>query len=186
MGVHTAADHGGAFSVVSKPRFEFRPLAEQDLPVLFEWLNRVHVAEWWDGPVSFSAVREKYLPRVGSTSVRPHLAYLKGKPVGFIQSYVVTDQGDGYWVAERDAGAIGIDQFLADADSLGKGLGTEMVGQFVRLQFENPEVTKIQTDPVPGNLRAIRCYEKVGFRRLGVVERPDGAALLMVINRDSA
>ena len=171
---------------MTKPQFEFRPLTEQDLPILFEWLNRVHVAEWWDGPVSLTVVREKYLPRVGSTSVRPHLAYLNGKPVGFIQSYVVVDQGDGCWLAERDAGAIGIDQFLADADSLGKGLGTEMVGQFVNLQFKNPEVTRIQTDPVPGNFRAIRCYEKVGFRRLDVVERPDGAVLLMAINRDSA
>jgi aminoglycoside 6'-N-acetyltransferase-1b len=169
-----------------KPQFQFRQLAERDLPVLFEWLNRAHVAEWWDGPVSFTAVREKYLPRVGSTSVRPHLAFLNGTPVGFIQSYVVVDQGDGCWLDERDAGVIGIERFLADADSLGKGLGTEMVGQFVRLQFKNPEVTRIQTDPAPGNLRAIHCYEKVGFRRIGVVEGPDGAALLMVINRVSA
>jgi aminoglycoside 6'-N-acetyltransferase-1b len=168
---------------MAKPQFHFRPLAEDNLPLLFEWLNRPHVVEWWDGPLSFTAVREKYLPRIGSISVSPKLAFLKGAPVGFIQSYVAVEQSDGWWPDERDPGVIGIDQFLADADNLGKGLGTEMVSQFVRLLFRNPAVTSIQTDPAPGNLRAIRCYEKAGFRRLGVVETPNGPELLMVINR---
>jgi aminoglycoside 6'-N-acetyltransferase-1b len=168
---------------MTKPQFQFRPLAEYDVPLLFDWLNRPHLAEWWDGPVSLTAVREKHLPRIGSASVRPYLAFLNGTPVGFIQSYVAVEQGDGWWPDERDPGVIGIDQFLADADSLGKGLGTEMVSQFVRLLFQNPEVTRIQTDPAPRNLRAIRCYEKVGFRRIGVIETPEGPALLMVINR---
>jgi aminoglycoside 6'-N-acetyltransferase-1b len=49
-------------------------------------------------------------------------------------------------------------------------------------------VTKIQTDPAPTNLRAIRCYEKAGFRKVGIVDTPDGPALLMVIewNRKTA
>ena len=38
--------------------------------------------------------------------------------------------------------------------------------------FNDPEVTKIQTDPSPSNLRAIRCYEKAGFERQGTVTSP--------------
>ena len=168
---------------MAKPEFHFAPLAEHQLPLLCEWLNRSHVAEWWDGPASLGAVREKYLPRIDSTLVSPSVAFLNDVPVGFIQSYVVAEQNNGWWPDERDPGLIGIDQFLADADSLGKGLGTEMVSQFVRLLFQNPAVTSIQTDPAPSNLRAIRCYAKVGFRKLGVVETPDGPALLMIISR---
>ncbi len=168
---------------MAKHQFHFRPLAEQDLPLLSEWLNQRHTAEWWDGPVSCTAVREKYLPRIGSTSVSAYFAFLNEAPVGFIQSYVAAEHGDGWWPEERDPGVIGIDQFLADADSLGKGLGTEMVKQFVRFLFENPAVTSVQTDPAPSNIRAIRCYEKAGFRKLGVVETPDGPALLMVTKR---
>ena len=40
---------------------------------------------------------------------------------------------------------------------LGKGLGTKLVRALVELLFNDPEVTKIQTDPSPSNLRAIRC-----------------------------
>jgi aminoglycoside 6'-N-acetyltransferase-1b len=44
-------------------------------------------------------------------------------------------------------------------------------------------VTRIQTDPSPRNARAIRCYEKAGFRRVGTIVTPDGPAEYMVIDR---
>ena len=58
-----------------------------------------------------------------------------------------------------------------------------MIAAFVARLFEDPAVTKIQIDPDPENARAIRCYEKVGFRRVGVVDTPDGPALLMTLAR---
>jgi aminoglycoside 6'-N-acetyltransferase-1b len=87
--------------------------------------------------------------------------------------------GQGWWEDETDPGARGIDQLLADADALNRGVGTAMVKAFVTKLFQDPLVTKVQTDPSPANLRAIRCYEKAGFRRGGLVETPDGTALLM-------
>ncbi|MCP4002578.1 MAG: GNAT family N-acetyltransferase [bacterium] len=168
---------------MSRPEFEFEALAEHHLPLLFDWLNRPHVAEFWDGPVSLEEVREKYLPRIGSTSIDTRIALLDGTPVGFIQSYAAVEPAEEGRSGEQARGVVGIDQFLADAGNLGKGLGTEMVRQFVRLLFRNPTVTSIQTDPAPGNLRAIRCYEKVGFRKLGPIETSEGPALLMVIGK---
>ena len=46
----------------------------------------------------------------------------------------------------------GIDQSLANASQLGKA-GTKLVRALVELLFNDPEVTKIQTDPSPSNLR---------------------------------
>jgi Acetyltransferase (GNAT) domain len=62
--------------------------------------------------------------------------------------------------------------------------GTAMITQFVEFLFRDWAVTKIQTDPTPTNLRAIRCYEKVGFRKVGIVDTPDGSAVLMIIERN--
>ena len=36
--------------------------------------------------------------------------------------------------------------------------------------------------PHPANIRAIRAYEKAGFEKAGMVDTPDGPALLMVRN----
>ena len=35
-------------------------------------------------------------------------------------------------------------------------------------------------DPAPSNGRAIRAYEKAGFRHVAVIVTPDGPALLML------
>ena len=86
---------------------------------------------------------------------------------------------------ETDPGVRGIDQSLANASQLGKGLGTKLVRALVELLFNDPEVTKIQTDPSPSNLRAIRCYEKAGFERQGTVTTPDGPAVYMVQTRQA-
>jgi RimJ/RimL family protein N-acetyltransferase len=165
---------------------DFKPLTNSYSQLLVDWLNGPHVAQWWGAPVSFSAVRDEYMPRLDlGSSVRCYIAHLDGIPVGFIQSYVVmADQASGWWPDERDPGAVGIDQFLGDPKNLGKGMGTEMVTQFVELLFRDSAVTKIQTDPAPHNCRAIRCYEKAGFCKAGVVDTPDGSAVLMVVERN--
>jgi hypothetical protein len=78
-------------------KFRFEPLAKTDLPLLFDWLNRPHITEWWDGPVSFSQVLEKYLPRLGGGTISSYLAYLNG-----VRSHrlhpVVRGGGAGRWL----------------------------------------------------------------------------------------
>jgi len=173
--------------MIGNPKqFAFKPVTESDLQLLFEWLNRPHVAEWWNGRTSLTEIRDKYLPRLSlDSSVNPYITRLNGVPVGFIQSYVVmAQQPSGWWPDETDPGAVGIDQFLADAENLGKGIGTAMVTQFVEFLFRGSAVTKIQTDPAPTNLGAIRCYEKAGFRKVSIVDTPDGPAVLMIIERN--
>lgn len=166
---------------------DFRPLRESDIATLHEWIHRPHVIEWWGDVAGCGTVgetRSKYLPRLaGDSHVRPHIALLSGGAIGFIQTYVAHRCGDGWWEDETDPGVYGIDQFLAEGESLGRGLGTRMVSAFVRRLFESREVTRVQTDPSPRNARAIRCYEKVGFRALREVTTPAGLALLMVMDR---
>lgn len=158
----------------------FSALTEQQLPMLHEWVRRPHVAEWWKEPSTLEAIREEYLPTLhGRSSTRAFIASLHNTPIGFIQAYVVQGSGGGWWEDEDDPGARGIDQFLADAGRLNQGLGTAMVSAFVQQLLQDPAVSTIQTDPSPRNARAIRCYQKVGFRQVGEVITPDGPALLM-------
>ncbi len=164
-----------------------RPMQVQDLPLLHTWLQRDHVRQWWGDEKldTLESVAIKYLPRTcGESSVTPFIAMVGGTPVGYCQSYVVA--GDDFWPGETDPGARGCDQFLGEGHLLGKGLGTELVRALVDRLFADPAVTKVQTDPSPDNARAIRCYEKAGFRPIKVVATPDGEALLMVRERTRA
>ena len=166
-----------------------RLMTEHDLPMLHDWLNRPHVVEWWGGDEarpSLAEVREHYLPRVlAEEHVTPYIAMLGAEPIGYAQSYVALGSGDGWWEDETDPGVRGIDQSLANPAQLGKGLGTKLVRALVELLFSNPDVTKVQTDPAPNNLRAIRCYEKAGFVQSRAITTPDGPAVYMVRTRQS-
>jgi RimJ/RimL family protein N-acetyltransferase len=165
-------------------RLSFRPITRADLPTLHRWIQRPHVAEWWYSPCTLADVEDDYLPTIdGASPTKGYIASLEKAPIGFIQAYVVKGSGDGWWEDENDPGARGIDQFLADANRLNQGLGTAMIRAFVATLFEDPAVSKIQTDPSPHNHRAIRCYTKAGFRSVGEVYTPDGIALLMRIDR---
>jgi RimJ/RimL family protein N-acetyltransferase len=164
----------------------FRPLTRDDLPLLHEWVQRPHVAEWWREPRELEDIENDYVPTIdGASTTKAFIASLGQEPVGFIQAYVVKGSGDGWWEGEDDPGARGIDQFLADARRLNQGLGTAMVSTFVNQLLQDSAVTKVQTDPSPENRRAIRCYTKAGFKPVGNVITPDGPALLMVCERSN-
>jgi RimJ/RimL family protein N-acetyltransferase len=159
----------------------FPSLTAQDLRMVHEWIHRPHVAAWWHEPTSLVDLERDYTMETSTT--RAYIAMLEGEPIGFIQSYLVMGSGDGCWEDERDPGARGIDQFLANPEQLGRGLGTAMVSAFVAQLFQDPAVTKVQTDPSPKNERAIRCYRRAGFVVEGQVTTPDGPALLMCLRR---
>jgi aminoglycoside 6'-N-acetyltransferase len=84
----------------------------------------------------------------------------------------------------------GIDIFLGTA-SQGQGVGPEAIGLLARFMYEQRGHHRITIDPAAANERAIRCYEKVGFRPVGIMRQyergPDGQfhdGLLMELLRD--
>lgn len=152
--------------------------------MLDAWLQRPHVSDWWHEPTAPADLEHHYLPgAMNATSTRAYIAMLDDQPIGFIQSYVALGSGDGWWEQETDPGTRGIDQFLANAEQLGRGLGSAMVNAFVERLFQDPAVTKVQADPSPCNERAIRSYRRAGFVAHAEVVTPDGPALLMLRHR---
>jgi len=170
---------------LADPDFEFTPLTEADLLLLMDWLNRPHLQKWWrSGEISLHEVRQEYLRRIAAEDdARPFIARFGDQPVGYIQYYLASKGDPDWWPNHPASGVLGIDQFLADGVRLGQGVGTAMVSAFVEFLFRDPEVTEIRVDPRPDNPRAIRCYEKVGFRRIRPITTPDGPAVMMVLKR---
>ena len=164
-------------------------MTEHDLAMLYEWLNRSHIVEWWGGEearLTLADVQEQYFKRFSAARVRHSIHCNAEWRADWVCPVVRCSWKRGRMVEEEtDPGVRGIDQSLANASQLGKGLGTKLVRALVELLFNDPEVTKIQTDPSPSNLRAIRCYEKAGFERQGTVTTPDGPAVYMVQTRQA-
>ena len=71
----------------------------------------------------------------------------------------------------------GIDIFLSTSRH-GQGLGTEAIRVLARYLFEERSHHRLTIDPAADNTVAIRAYERVGFRRVGIMRKyergPDG------------
>lgn len=164
--------------------FRFDPITDAHLPMLRAWLLRPHVAQWWGPAESLAELHDDYVRDATlPNATRAYIAHHADRAIGFIQCYVALGSGEGWWEHETDPGVRGIDQFLAEAGDLGRGLGRAMIAAFVARLLDDPAVTAVQTDPAPHNERAIRCYRAAGFRDVGVVLTPDGEAMLMRVSR---
>ena len=69
----------------------------------------------------------------------------------------------------------GIDLFLSTAHQ-GKGIGPEAIRLVCRFLFEQRGHHRITIDPAADNPRAILAYEKVGFKRIGIMRRYERGA----------
>jgi len=71
----------------------------------------------------------------------------------------------------------GIDIFLTTSRH-GEGSGTEVIRLLAGYLFEERGYHRLTIDPAAENTTAIRAYERVGFRRVGIMRRyergPDG------------
>lgn len=158
--------------------FGFRTVTKEDFALLHRWLNEPHVAEWWDGPVTLAEVFEKYQRKLRESWQQCYIVVCDDQPRGYMGVYRAAEVGNGWW-PNAEANTVGIDAFVGDAECVSRGLGARFVGAFTDWLLARPGIEKVITDPSPANFRAVRCFEKAGFRRGGAVTTPDGPALLM-------
>jgi len=154
-------------------RYAFRDMTADDLPMVRRWLVAPHVREWWGDPAEQYALVSGDLDE---PAMDQYIVSSDGRAFAYLQCYDLTAWNSGF--GEQPKGTRGIDQFIGEADMVERGHGSAMIRAFVdeRLRDGAP---RIVTDPDPGNLSALRAYEKAGFMRIGMVETPDGPAMLM-------
>ncbi|QIN84054.1 GNAT family N-acetyltransferase [Rubrobacter tropicus] len=154
----------------------FRRLRSSDLDLLHRWLNAPHVLRWWyDEGTSYREIEERYLPRIeGRETVKPFAILHQDNPIGYIQSYPISDGGDEQYAALVDVEAsAGVDLFIGDPRYVHRGLGQYIVRAFLSEHvFSNPGVEVCAIGPEPKNKAAIRAYEKAGFRFFKTVQIP--------------
>lgn len=169
--------------ISSSNKFTFKLLQENDLELICTWLDRPHVKEWWNDGLTHDEIKNKYRKRLSDTIVISYIVYMDNKPIGFIQYYHADKVGDSWWPDETE-GTVGIDQYIGEEKFINRGYGTQMISTFKEKLFENPAIKKIIVDVDPNNKRALRCYEKTGFKFVKELMTPDGIAYLLEHKRD--
>ncbi|WP_372509559.1 GNAT family N-acetyltransferase [Streptomyces humicola] len=142
-----------------------RPLTSADIPRLARIRSTPEVYERWRGGDDLaSAVADDFADPAAHTLVIEY----EGRVIGAIQ-----------WTPEDepDYRHAGIDIYL-DPLVHGRGLGTDAVRTLARHLITDHGHHRLTIDPAADNAAAIRCYEKAGFRPVGIMRRyergPDG------------
>jgi aminoglycoside 6'-N-acetyltransferase len=154
--------------------YVFRPMSAADLPTIRQWLGTPHVSQWWHDPAQqFELVSGD----LGDRDMAQFIVAADAREFAYLQCYNLSAWNTGF--GPQPQGTRGLDQFIGEADMLGRGHGSAFIQVFSDrlLACGTPRVV---IDPDPANTRAIRAYEKAGFCRDRIVDTPDGAALLMV------
>lgn len=87
----------------------------------------------------------------------------EGRHIGWVSSYLIDETYE--WIGEiRDSRtvhrAVGID--ICEPDAWGRGIGTHSLRAFMQYYFDHG-VNELYTQTWSGNVRMIRCAEKLGF-----------------------
>jgi aminoglycoside 6'-N-acetyltransferase len=129
-----------------------RPLEHRDTAELRRIHSLPEVARWWDEPP------DDFPGSDDSDSTRLVIE-VDGAIAGLIQF------GEEEEPKYRHAA---IDIFL-DPSFHGRGIGTEAVRRVARHLIDERGHHRITIDPAADNVAAIRAYEKVGFKPVGVM-----------------
>ena len=141
-------------------RVRLRPAADSDIAPLTALAAHPEVARWWGDNDEDDIRMEICAPRAIAWAVE------------------VDDDLSGLVVAteenEPDYRSVELDLFLA-GDRLAQGLGADALRTALRYLFEERGHHRAVIAPAADNQRAIRCYERVGFRPVGIFRQADRA-----------
>jgi RimJ/RimL family protein N-acetyltransferase len=158
-------------------RVRLRAVAEGDLPLLVRWMNDPEVRYWLHHSDRPDATEETVRGRFGLTDdgfpntvwmietlrVLPHdpahSGQAEGRPVGHVGLLGV----DPHHKRAELAISIG------EKDCWSRGYGTDAIRAVLRHGFEALGLRRIDLHTDADNARGIRCYEKCGFVREGVM-----------------
>jgi aminoglycoside 6'-N-acetyltransferase len=153
LGAHRVTDSSGWDAVVLQgPRLNIRLASEADVPALTAMLREPEVARWW-GSMDEDDVRRQMAEEP------TFVTEVDGRVMGIL---LCGEENDPEY---RHAGL----DISLHPDFHGRGYGQEALALVIDHLFRERGHHRITIDPAAVNAAAIRCYERVGFRAVGLM-----------------
>ena len=151
-------------SILQGEKVRLRPVEEHDLPHFVRWLADPEMSRWLERLGKPPTLEDEYEwwheKRSDPDNVLWAIDTLDGRLVGTTELRLTLR-------AERAELGVAIH----DKTQWSKGLGTDAVRLVVDYAFEELGLNRVELTTDEQNARAIRCYEKVGFSREGLLRQ---------------
>ncbi|RDI37219.1 GNAT family N-acetyltransferase [Falsibacillus pallidus] len=154
-------------------RLMVRLLEKEDAWLLAKWLSDPVVLEFYEGrdnPFDMNKVNEKFYQR--ENGVARCIIEYDDAAIGYIQFYKLEEESRQLYGYEDETELIyGMDQFIGETEYWNKGIGTLLVQSMVDFLIEEKQADRVVMDPQTWNERAVRCYEKCGFKKVKLLPK---------------
>lgn len=141
----------------------FALLSKTTLPITLAWLDKPHVQTYLygQGLINTQNHLQDFIDG-NAKNFEAWIALIDNKPFALLMTSKIKTQ-DPYKKYCTCNQSETLDVLIGSKSMLGKGLGTKMLKAFIQ---EQSNVQEWLIDPSATNKRAIKCYEKVGFKSI--------------------
>lgn len=138
-----------------------KPLQEKDITLMEKWLQKKHVAKWFDDPQDWLDEINK---RESEFSFIHHfIVYLANTPIGFCQYYKYQSNLENWSGTIPLCGTFSIDYMIGEEACLKKGYGKKIVALLTKTVFSLAESKRIIVQPEQENLPSCKALLANGF-----------------------
>ena len=155
--------------IIKEKEISIRLLNEQDKNLLLKWLTDERVLNFWEGKSAvfdLDRITEDFYGEENVEVIRTIIEY-QGQVIGYLQMYKLDNEAlEEYSYQSTNKVIYGIDQFIGEPEYWDKGIGTKFMKLVLQYLTNSKGAEIVILDPHADNPRAIRCYEKVGFKKI--------------------
>lgn len=137
-----------------------RLLEMDDLPIILEWYNDEELHNIADVKpfkrYTIEELRKYWTEKLSRSYASYHVIVVEDEVIGRVG--LKKKRNDDIYVMEYSI-LIGVSNLYS------KGLGTEITNYFITKSFLDPDIQPVVLQVREDNKRAMRCYEKAGFKK---------------------
>ena len=124
-----------------------------------------HVRDYWFSVLNLTdeKISNKYIERLKEDKIEMFIILENSLKIGYIQTYILNNTE----IFGIQGLSKGIDIFIGERKMLGKGFGPDAIKKLlIEYVFDEEAILYACIDPEVRNVRAIKAYEKIGFKHV--------------------
>jgi aminoglycoside 6'-N-acetyltransferase len=153
---------------------------KKDHLLLEKWIYSSHIKQWWGDPVK--NIQELSEPATGGGEA---LILVRSKPVGYVRWQIPSQEElRAAGLNDLPDSVVDIDIAIGEVSYLGQGIASQALQLLISRLFMSAKAPMIMICTSIDNIKAIKCFEKAGFRKNRVFADPEfGDMWLLTIDR---
>jgi aminoglycoside 2''-phosphotransferase len=152
---------------IEKDNIRIRELTECDFPLMLKWLTNESVLEFYSGrdkKYTIDSIKEHYSKKLKDEIIRVIIEF-NNVPIGYGQIFKLYDNLYNEYQYPKSLSVVyAMDQFIGEPEYWNKGIGTEYINLILDFLRKERQSDAVVLNPHQNNIRAIKCYEKAGFK----------------------